>query len=231
LARPLIWYSNIATIKADAEKSPIETWDRRSIEALFGNVSRATAQQIMKAIGGIENVHRVYTVSRASLLGYLERMYQAEDPHIEHNRKIEGHEAIPRAEKVTVPIPDRMKAVMVRDLPDGIVLEPGHLAFNGDCYQQVLELVGAFLMACKNDPDTVIALLNQPSKSSERVDDELRSLFAGLREREQSHAESQRVVCMNNEYSTAASGEGEEDIRSSTSPAPQETPLQYQHGG
>jgi len=225
LARPLKWYSNIATIKADAEKSPIETWDRGAIQALF-NVSRATAQQIMKAIGGIENVHRVYIVSRGSLLDYLERMKQAEDPHIEHNRKIEGHEPIPRAEKVTVPIPDRMKAVMVRDLPDGIVLESGHLAFYGEGYQQVLELVGAFLMACKNDPDTVITLLNQPSKAPERVDDELRSLFADLRACEQLHAVSRRVVCMDKENSTDAVGVGEDEIRSAAVLASHETPLQ-----
>lgn len=222
MARPLRWYRNLAKIKENAKKDTVETYDRRAIARLFGDergdVSRATAQQIMKAIGGIENVHRVYTVSRASVLEYLERMSQAEDPHLEHNRNIGGHEPIPRAEKVEVPLPDAMKAVMVRDLPDGIVLEPGHLAFHGKSHQHILELVGAFLLACRNDPDTVIASLSPPSKTPETVDDELRSLFANLRAREQNHAETLSSVCMDEH---AAAGTSKEEIRSTaTEPAP-----------
>ena len=55
MPRPVKWSRDLHTIRERATRSRTETWSRQDIEQLF-NVGRASAQFLLRAIGGVATV-------------------------------------------------------------------------------------------------------------------------------------------------------------------------------
>ena len=70
MARTLKWRDRAHELRDRVKNSVVETWSRRDIENLF-ELKRAAAQQLMKAIGEVQNIGGVHLVDRNSLLSRL----------------------------------------------------------------------------------------------------------------------------------------------------------------
>ena len=88
----------MSTPSANAQRAPApKTWSRQDIERLFG-ISRASAQNLMKAIGEVQAVGGTHFVDRASLLGFLDQMVTAESVDEELRSRHERAEPVPPAD-------------------------------------------------------------------------------------------------------------------------------------
>ncbi len=77
MPRPVKWSRDLHSVREKAGHSRTETWSRLDIERLFA-ISRASAQNLMKAIGDVQTVGASHFVDRASLLAFLDEMIAAE---------------------------------------------------------------------------------------------------------------------------------------------------------
>jgi hypothetical protein len=199
LAKTLMWQQRASSILDAVQKDKLDIWTRRNIEKSF-EVSRPTAQRIIKAIGDVERVLGTYTVSRSSLVAYLQEIVRADDPVQIHKERISTFKKIERCDKVSASLPPDLRDVTASDLPANIEMRSGFLSFRGDNAKEVIDLVALFIAACQHDRQTVEETLDPPQVVQTTVDDdELRSLFAGLRAREAAHvrakATSRDLVC------------------------------------
>ena len=64
MPRPVKWSRDLHNIREAANRSRTETWSRPDIERIFA-VSRASAQSLMKAIGGVQTVGASHFVDRS----------------------------------------------------------------------------------------------------------------------------------------------------------------------
>lgn len=183
MSRKLKWRHDLHLIFQRAKNSKTETWKRTDIEDLF-NVSRPSAQTIMRAIGEIDNIGGVYTLPRAALLTYLERMIEADDPGAEHNQLIATSSPVPRPRRLRVSMPDDLRSVMVGDLPSGITIDQGRIEVVGSNTEEVLERLYILAQALQNDLDTAARIIDPPPIHAPELDEDLKALFADLRARE-----------------------------------------------
>jgi hypothetical protein len=183
MPRKLKWRHDLHLIFQRAKNSKTETWKRTDIEDLF-NVSRPSAQTIMKAVGEIDNIGGVYTLPRAALIAYLERMIKADDPGAEHNQLIATSSPVPRPRRLQVSVPDDLRSVMVSDLPSGITIDQGRIEIVGRNTEEVLQSLYILAQALQNDLDTAAQLIDPPRIHAPELDEDLKALFADLRARE-----------------------------------------------
>ena len=183
MARTLSWRHRLPEIKQRVRNSVTETWTRKNLEAVF-EVKRAAAQLLMKAIGEVQNIGGTYLVDRVSLLRFLESLEQADNPETARRERLLLSEPVPHPHHLKFTLPEDLRSVMLRDLPQEIVLTEGRLEITGRDATEVLERLLLLSRALQNDLDTVFDALN-PAPMPPRVeDDELRELFVELRRRE-----------------------------------------------
>ena len=77
MGRPVKWSRDLHSIRERANNSGTETWSRTDLQNLF-DVSRASAQSLMKAIGEVQTVGASHFVERTSLLRFLDQMILAD---------------------------------------------------------------------------------------------------------------------------------------------------------
>jgi hypothetical protein len=184
LARTLSWRHRLPEIKQRVQNSVTETWARKDIESVF-EIKRAAAQLLMKAIGEIQNIGGTHLVDRASLLRFLESLEQADNPETARRERILLSEPVPHPRHLKLTLPEDLRSIMVRDLPQEIALTEGRLEITGRDATEVLERLLLLSRALQNDLDTVLDALNPPPAPPPVEDDELREMFARLREQEQ----------------------------------------------
>ena len=78
MPKPVSWSYRAHEVRERVRHSKTQTWTRRDIEDLF-EVKRASAQTLMKAIGGIQNVGGTHLVDREVLLEFLDQTIAADD--------------------------------------------------------------------------------------------------------------------------------------------------------
>jgi hypothetical protein len=76
MGRPVKWSRDLHAIRERATSSRTETYGRSDIERLF-DVSRVSAQSLMKAIGEVQPVGSAHFIERTSLLAFLDAMINA----------------------------------------------------------------------------------------------------------------------------------------------------------
>ena len=187
MARTLKWRDRIHEIRDQVKNSVIETWSRRDIENLF-DLKRAAAQQLMKAIGEIQSIGGVHLIDRSALLTFLNQIIQAENPEMVLREKLELADPVPRPRHLKYTLPDGLRSVMIRDLPEGIKLDRGRLEITGRGAQEIFQQLVILAQAIQNDIDTATDLLDPPAIPPAIENHELRDLFADLRRREQEYA-------------------------------------------
>ncbi len=80
-------------------------------------------------------------------------------------------------------LPDNLRRVTLRDLPETVVLSPGEIRVTGDNAEQVLEGLIVLAQVMQNDLDSVRMQLDPPLGQAP-VDEELRNLFTNMRTQE-----------------------------------------------
>ncbi len=180
MARPVKWSRDVHPIRERAARSRTETWSRQDIEQLFG-ISRASAQNLMKAVGEVQAVGGTHFVDRASLLGFLDQMVAADSVDEALRSKHESAEPVPRPSTLRLSLPEDLRRVTLKDLPETVVLSPGEIRVTGANAEQVLEGLIVLAQVMQNDLDSVRMRLDPPSGQGP-MDEELRNLFAAMRQ-------------------------------------------------
>jgi hypothetical protein len=185
MAKTHSWAPRAPEILARVTASSRQSWRRPDIERLF-EVRRATAQTLMKLIGGLHLVGATHLVDRSSLVAFLEQVLEA--PTVA--------EGVARRWLAAEPAPDRrglrqlhtalpadLHSIMARHLPPAIQFEPGSLVTGADS-TEILEHLVLLAQALQNDLATIQTMLDPPPKTPSVEQDELRAMFARLREDE-----------------------------------------------
>ena len=179
MARPVKWSRDVHLIRERAARSRTETWSRQDIERLFG-ISRASAQNLMKAIGEVQTVGGTHFVQRSSLLGFLDQMVAADSVDEALRSKHESADPVPRANTLRLSLPEDLRRVTLKDLPERVVLGPGEIRVTGANAEQVLEGLLVLAQVMQNDLDSVRMRLDPPHLE-QSLNEELRDLFCSLR--------------------------------------------------
>lgn len=159
----------------------------KDLERVFG-VKRAAAQQLMRAIGEVTNVGGKYVVSRSSVLNFLESARQAESVESAVRTRIQEADPVPRPRFMKNPLPEDMRSVMFRDLPDSVSITQGRIEILGDNVTEVTEMLLLLAMAMQNDYESIAQVLDPPPTPPSVEVDELREMFARLRQKEEEQA-------------------------------------------
>jgi hypothetical protein len=191
MARTLKWRDRVHEIRERVKNSAVETWSRRDIENAF-ELKRVAAQQLMKAIGEIQNIGGVHLVDRNTLVAFLDQIIEADNPEIARREKLQLADPAPRPRYLKFTLPDGLRSVMVRELPPEITLESGRLEIVGRNAREIIERLLLLAQVLQNDLDTATASLDPPPSLPETQDDDLKALFAELRKREEDMATGRR---------------------------------------
>ena len=187
MSRTISWRDRAPEIRQRVKNSVIETWTRVDLETAF-EVKRASAQQLMKAIGDVQSVGGTHFVDRTSLLSFLDEIVAADDPEAARREKLLLAEPVPRPRHIKHTLPEGLRSVMIRDLPMEISLSPGRLEISGKDAEEIFGRLLLLAQAVQNDMDTAAQMLNPPPVERPVEDDDLRELFADLRRREEEWA-------------------------------------------
>ena len=182
MPRPVKWSRDLHPIRERATHSRTETWSRKDIERLF-DVGRATAQTLMKAIGEVQSVGGAHFVERSSLLAFLDEMIVA--PSVEEafrQRALEA-EAPPAPKTLKISLPQDLRNVMMRDLPENIRLSAGRLEITAPSAIAMLESLALLAQAMQNDLEQVRSVLEPPAFPSPIGDEDLQAFLQELRHR------------------------------------------------
>jgi hypothetical protein len=187
VARKIKWRHDLHSILEQVRRSRTESWTRVDIEQLF-NVSRASAQSIVRAVGDVTVLGTLHTISRTSLLGYLESLIQSDNIELSHRERVMNVDPAPRRKAITVSVPAEMRSIMVRDLPPEVHLEAGRIEVTGTTVEQIVERLVLLGLALQNDLPTATDMLVPPKAAPAATDSDLRRLLLDLRAREQTRA-------------------------------------------
>ena len=165
MARPVKWACDLHLLRERAARSRTETWSRQEIEHLFG-VGRATAQTVMKAIGGVQSVAGAHFVERFSLLAFLDAMIASPSVDAAMRDRLAVADPVPRPKTLRVSLPADLRHAMLPDLPPNIVLEPGRLEIRAETAERMLESLVALAMVMTNDLERFRELIAPESHRS-----------------------------------------------------------------
>ncbi len=183
MPRPVKWSRDLHNIRDAANRSRTETWSRPDIEHIFA-VSRASAQSLMKAIGGVQSVGASHFVDRSSLLEFLDEMITAESVEAAFQKRLIGANPAPRPKPLQVSLPDDLRHAMLPDLPGNVTLEPGRIEIRADSAEAMVESLFTLALIMQNDLDRWSQLIEPPRENPAHVDDELRTFLNHLRQLE-----------------------------------------------
>ena len=179
MARPIKWAHDLYALRERASRSRTETWSRGDIEHLFG-IGRASAQTLLKAIGGVEVVGGTHFVDRTSLLSFLEEMIAAPSVEAGMQARMLEADAPPKPKPLRVSLPQDLRSVMLRDLPDHIRISPGKLEISAPTAVAMLESLALLAQAMQNDLDQIANALEPPDRP-QVGNDEIAGLLSRLR--------------------------------------------------
>lgn len=143
-------------------------------------ISRASAQNLMKAIGEVQVLGGTRFIDRASLLAFLDHTIAAESVDDELRAKHKQAKPVPRAGTLRLSLPEGLRRVTLKDLPENIMLGVGEVRATGPDTKQVVEGLVALAQVMQNDLEGVRAL-HEPFASSDAIDEELQNLFIAPR--------------------------------------------------
>ena len=188
MPKPVSWSYRTYEIRERVQHSKTQTWARRDIEDLF-EVKRATAQTLMKAIGGVQNIGGTHLLDREALLEFLEQTIAADDVSVAVRSRRQEAAPSPQPRRLTISLPNDLKSVMAADLPSNIELSPGRLTISGKGSEGIINDLYLLAQAMQNDLGSIQARLDPMPERKEVGDPELRRLFASLARRERKYLE------------------------------------------
>lgn len=165
MARPVRWSRELHSIRERAARSRTETWSRMDLERLFA-VSRASAQNLMKAIGEVQAVGGAHFVDRASLLQFLDEMIQADSVEEALQARHAQAAPVPRPRTLRATLAADLRRTMLPDLPNNIRLSPGRIEITGESAEALTEALLQLAMIMQNDLDRWREVVNPQGVSS-----------------------------------------------------------------
>lgn len=176
MPKPISWSIRLHEIRDRVARSKLQSWSRRDLENLF-EVKRASAQALMKSIGGIQNIGGTHLVDRDALLEFLERSIASDDlsATVQQSRLESG--PAPKHKRLTFSLPPELRTMMASELPASICLEPGRLTVEGADGLAIVEQLYLLAQALQNDLDSVLSQLDPAPEPPAVEDDEMRALF------------------------------------------------------
>jgi hypothetical protein len=131
------WLLQIPEILTLLESFEVPVVDRAVMERLFG-LRRRRAIELLHSFGGYQ-AGRTFLIDRRLLIEHLRRLVEGEEFQAESRRKEHLGDAVDElrrhltAARVKIPVQTDVLGRRGTGLPDGVVLEPGHLhiAFRG----------------------------------------------------------------------------------------------------
>jgi hypothetical protein len=186
MAKTHSWAPRATEILARAQAASRQSWRRPDIERLF-EVKRATAQTLMKLIGGVHLVGATHLVDRSSLVAFLEDVLDAPTVADGVARRWLAAEPAPDGRglrQLHTDLPPDLHSIMARHLPPAIALQPGALVITGADSTEILEHLCLLAQALQNDLATIQTMLDPPPTVPSVEQDELRAMFARLRDDE-----------------------------------------------
>jgi len=176
MPKPISWSNRLHEIRDSVRRSKVQTWSRRNLEDLF-QVKRASAQSLMKAIGGIQNIGGTHLVDRVALQQFLEHAIETEDLSFTVQQSKLNSGPVPKSRRLGFALPVEMRSIMVDDLPKAIRLEPGRLTIEGADAEAIIESLYVLAQAMQNDLYTVQMMLDPVPQPPAVEEDELHRLF------------------------------------------------------
>jgi len=151
------WLLKIPNIVAALETFDVPVVDRAIIEHLFG-LRRRQAIELLHRLGGYQT-GRTFLVDRHVLIGSLRRLSEGEefDREIRRKERLDGaidqlrrHQA---AARVSIPVPPDVYDRKLKDLSEGVALEPGHLHVIFSGAEELLGKLYELAQVASNDFD------------------------------------------------------------------------------
>ena len=179
MARPVKWSRDLHPIRDRASRSQTETWSRQDIEHLF-DIGRASAQNLMKAIGEVQIIGGTHFVDRTSLLDFLNEMVAADS--LESALRFRLDKAIPvsRPARLGQSLPEGLRNATLIGLPPNVSLSTGEVRITGKDAEEVVSGL-LHLARVMQDDLPAVRLVLDPPRGLAKVDHELRRLFEDLR--------------------------------------------------
>jgi hypothetical protein len=167
MSRRSPWRNDLHPIKERIARSKVEYYQREDIEELF-QVKRVTAGKLMRATGAIQNLGRVYAVSRHDLMDLVERFINTDDVNRVLNNLLDQAPEPPDSKPIKVKIPEQCKYVRLNKLPNNIVVEAGKLEIRGDGIT-IIQSLGLLARALETDCDLFIKACNQTPETDKKL--------------------------------------------------------------
>ena len=167
MSRRAPWRNDLHPIKERIARSKVEYYQREDIEDLF-HVKRVTAGKLMRATGAIQNLGRVYAVSRHDLMDLVERFINTDDVNRVLNNLLDKAPEPPDSKPIKVEIPEQCKYVRLNELPDNIVIEAGRVEIKGDGLT-IIQSLGLPARALETDCDLFIKACNQTPETDKKL--------------------------------------------------------------
>ena len=182
MPRPVKWSRDLHSIRERATRSRTETWSRQEIEQLFG-ISRASAQMLLRVIGGVATVAGAHFVDRAAVVEFLDTMIAAPSVEAALQQRLAAADPPPRRTSLRTSLPADLRQAMLEDLPHNVTLTTGRLEITAPTAVAILESLVTLALIMQNDLDRFRAVLEPPPAPPEIGDQELEQMFGRLRER------------------------------------------------
>lgn len=179
MARPVKWSRDLHPIRERALRSATETWSRQDIEHLF-DIGRASAQNLMKAIGEVQTIGGTHFVDRTSLLGFLNEMGAADSLEDALRSRLDKAIPVSRPANLRQSLPEDLRNAMLVSLPPNVSLSTGEVRITGKGAEEVVSGLLHLARVMQEDLPAVRLALDPP-RGPARIDDELRKLFKCLR--------------------------------------------------
>lgn len=183
MARPITWLPRLHEIRRSVANSVRSHYTRAELETLF-QVQQGAASRLMEVIPTLK-VNGGYLAEREGLLGFLERISDAEDVTT-LMRELRADKNAPTRRSVRHMVRRDTSPVSLAGTPDTLRLARGHLEVD---FKTMEELVGTlYTLARILDEDLEeFARAYEPTKADE-IDEgkkEVEQLFADLAEKEE----------------------------------------------
>jgi hypothetical protein len=167
MSRRAPWRNDLHPIKERLIHSRVEYYQRKDFEELF-QVKRVTAGKLMRATGAIQNLGRVYAVSRHDLMDLVERFINTDDVNRVLNNLLDKAPEPPDSKPIRVEIPEQCKYVRLNGLPNNIVIEAGKLEIKGDGLT-IIHSLGLLARALEAECDLFIKICNQTPETDRKL--------------------------------------------------------------
>jgi hypothetical protein len=180
MARPITWLPRLHEIRRSVADSVRSHYTRRELEVLF-QIQQGAASRLLEIVPTLK-VNGSYLAEREGLLGFLDKVSEAEDVTT-LMRRLRADKSAPTRRSVRSMVRRDTSPVSLAGIPDTLRLARGHMEIS---FETMEELVGTLYILARILDDDLEAFAHEyePLKADEidEAREDVRRLFAELEE-------------------------------------------------